>query len=122
MSHRSEVLGNRQWGTTDPQLPELMSRGRPWRSNREVFEGILWALRADTYPSRSTCWSRLGCWEEDGRWLRVWRTFIDGSFAAAKKGPAVGKPKRGKGTKLMVVANGQDIPVGGYLFWPHLRK
>ena len=23
-----------------------ISRGRPWRSNREVFEGILWLLRS----------------------------------------------------------------------------
>ena len=43
-------------------------------------------------------WRRLIDWEE---------TFIDGSFAAAKKG--------GKGTKLMVVADGQGIPLGGYL-------
>ena len=42
-------------------------------------------------------------------------TFIDASFAAAKKGPAVGTTKGGKGTKLMVVADGQGIPLGGYL-------
>ena len=40
---------------------------------------------------------------------------IDGSFAAAKKGPAVGKTKGRQGTKLMVVANGQAISLGGYL-------
>ena len=43
MSHRSEVLSDQQWDTIGPLLPELISRGRPWRSNREVFEGILWS-------------------------------------------------------------------------------
>ena len=48
MSHRSEVLSDQQWDTIAPLLPELISRGRPWRSNREVFEGILWLLRSGT--------------------------------------------------------------------------
>jgi hypothetical protein len=42
MSHRSEVLSQKQWDTIAPLLPELISRGRPWRSNRQLFEGILW--------------------------------------------------------------------------------
>ncbi len=41
MSHRSEVLSDQQWDTIGPLLPELISRGRPWCSNGEVFEGIL---------------------------------------------------------------------------------
>ena len=40
-------------------------------------------------------------------------TFIVGSFAAAKKGPAAGRTKGGQGMKLMVVANDQAIPLGG---------
>jgi len=32
MNHRSEVLSDQQWDTVGPLLPELMSRGRPWRS------------------------------------------------------------------------------------------
>ena len=43
------------------------------------------------------------------------KTLIDGSLAAAKKRPTVGKIKGGKGSKLMVVADGQGIPVGGHL-------
>ena len=41
MSHRSEVLSQKQWDTIAPLRPELISRGRPWCSNGEVFEGIL---------------------------------------------------------------------------------
>ena len=57
MSHRSEVLSQKQWDTIAPLRPELISRGRPWRSNREVFEGILWLLRqvpvGQIYPTYS---------------------------------------------------------------------
>ena len=53
--------------------PELISHGRPWCSNRELFEGILWVLPSGgrwqdlpaTDSSPSTCWPRLRRWEED---------------------------------------------------------
>ena len=68
-------------------------------------------------------------WEEQGLWPRMWRTFLaelnerqqlnwsesfmDGSFAPAKKGAAaVGKTKRGKGTMWMVVVEGGGVPLG----------
>jgi hypothetical protein len=54
------------------------------------------------YPSGVTCWRRLRDWEERDVWLDAWRallgtldrrgllrweeTFLDGSFAPAKKG------------------------------------
>ncbi len=37
--------------------------------------------------------------------------YIDGSFAPAKKGPGVGKTKRGKGTKIMAVADRHGLPI-----------
>jgi hypothetical protein len=53
-------------------------------------------------PSPSTCWRRLRDWEEQEVWLEIWRAFLselnegqqlkwsesfmDGSFAPAKKG------------------------------------
>ena len=45
MSHRSEVLSTEQWAAITLLLSELMSRVPPWRSNRQLFEGILWFLR-----------------------------------------------------------------------------
>lgn len=107
---RSVRLTDEQWEKIEPLLPELGSRGRPWRDSREVLEGILWVLRTGArwkdlpkeYPSPSTCWRRLRIWEEQGVWLKVWRAFltelnekeridwseafIDGTFAPAKKG------------------------------------
>jgi len=93
------------------------NRGRPWASNRGCFEGILWILQTgaawrflpDEFPAPSTCWRRLKQWEDEGVWLHAWRTllgaldeegllkwdetFLDGSFAPAKKGALPsGKP------------------------------
>lgn len=86
-------------------------RGRPPKPHRVVLEGILWILRTgarwqdlprDFGVSPSVCWKRLRAWEEQGVWLRLWRaflseldqrgrldwqeSFLDGSFAPAKKG------------------------------------
>jgi transposase len=48
----------------------------------------------------------------DEGYLDLQETFIDGSFAPAKHGGAcVGKTKRGKGSKIMVIADRQGLPV-----------
>jgi hypothetical protein len=54
----------------------------------------------------------LGALDAEG--LLKWdEAFLDGSFAPAKKGgAAVGKTKRGKGTKWIVLGDGQGIPLG----------
>ena len=46
MSHRSEVLSQEQWDTITLLLPELMDHAPSWRSNHQLFEGILWPLRS----------------------------------------------------------------------------
>jgi transposase len=103
-------LRDEQWERIKPLLPKLRSKGRPWADNRRVLEGILWVLKTGArwrdlpkeYPSGATCWRRLRRWEERGVWLEVWRaflreldergkldwseSFLDGSFASAKKG------------------------------------
>ncbi len=47
---KPEELTDEQWAVIEPHLPELPSRedgrGRPWRENREVMNGILWILRS----------------------------------------------------------------------------
>lgn len=107
---RATYLTDDQWKKVEPHLPKLRSKGRPWKNNREVFEGILWILRSgarwkdlpERYPSPSTCWRRLKLWEEQDVWLDLWRAFLseldkrgrldwaevfmDGTFAPAKKG------------------------------------
>ena len=107
------LLSDSQWQKIEPLLPKLKrrKRGRPLKHNRQVFEGILWVLKtgarwrdlpSDFGVSPSVCWKRLRLWEEQGVWLRLWRafleeldaggkldwqeTFLDGSFASAKKG------------------------------------
>jgi transposase len=118
---RFELLTEAQWLKIEPLLPEPKlrkdRRGRPWAANRDCLEGILWVLQTgaawrflpDRYPSPATCWRRLKQWKEQGVWLDAWRallgsldargllkwdeTFLDGSFAPAKKGALrSGKP------------------------------
>lgn len=113
MAKHKALITDEQWEKLEPLLPvhtQSPKGGRKPRSNREVFEGIIWVLRSgarwndlpDRYPSASTCWRRLQQWEEQGVWLAIWRkflseldeqsqldweeTFADGSFASAKKG------------------------------------
>ena len=114
MKNRQRLLSDEQWQLVEPLLPQLKrrrdGRGRPWATNRACLEGILWILQTgaawrflpDEFPSPSTCWRRLHQWEEAGVWLTAWRamlgaldgegllrweeTFLDGSFAPAKKG------------------------------------
>ena len=129
MKKRQKLLTDEQWQFIEPLLPPPIrrrdNRGRPWASNRACFEGILWILQTgaawrflpDEFPSPSTCWRRLKQWEEEGVWLDAWRTllgaldgegllqwdetFLDGSFAPAKKGapqsvkPSVARARSG---------------------------
>ena len=126
---RFELLTEAQWALVEPLLPEPKrrkdKRGRPWASNRACLEGILWILQTgaawrflpDKYPSPATCWRRLRQWEEQDVWLDAWRallgvldgkgllkweeSFLDGSFASAKKGalqlekPSVARARSG---------------------------
>lgn len=118
-------LTDKQWEKVKPHLPELKSGkkgGRPWKSDRSVFEGILWVLwtgapwselpRNGRYASPSTCWRRLRQWEEDGTLLNLWRAFLsqlsereqirwdecfaDGTFVSAKKGAQKSVRPRGE--------------------------
>ncbi len=122
MKKRQKLLTDEQWELIAPLFPhdrsrEPRKRGRPPAPNRACLEGILWILQTgaawrflpDEFPSPSTCWRRLQCWQEKGIWLDAWRTllgaldengrlrwdesFLDGSFAPAKKGALrSGKP------------------------------
>ncbi len=91
--------------------------------------GCAWADVPVAYGSDSTCWRRLQEWTADGTWERLWRTllghldaarqidwhhaFLDGSFVPAKKGGrGVGKTMAGKGSKIMLLTDGQGLPLG----------
>ena len=110
---RPSLLSEEQWQKIEPLLPKIKrrKRGRPPKDNRVVLEGILWVLKTgarwrdvptEIGVSGSVCWKRLRRWDQQGVWLRLWRaflseldqrgrldweeSFVDGSFAPAKKG------------------------------------
>src|SRR5271165_7129864 len=81
-------LSERQWELIRDLFPEPKQRrdgrGRPWASNRQCVEGILWVLRTGArwrdlpaeYPSGVTCWRRLRRWEDEGVWLEAWQQLL----------------------------------------------
>ena len=122
-------LTEEQWLILEPLLPKLRKiedgKGRPWRNNREVLEGVLWVLKTGArwmdlpkdYPPYQTCHRRFQMWEQDGVMdnilekisldlfergvLDLSESFIDGTFAPAKKGASLlEKPKKVKGQRL----------------------
>ena len=133
-------LTDAQWAILAPLLPKPRlrrdRRGRPWRDPRDVLNGILWILRTgapwkdlpDRYPSYQTCHRRFQRWVRAGT-LRarpasarrrsprprrsrpqrdVHRRLL---CERQKKGRCVGKTKRGKGTKIMAIADRAGLPV-----------
>ena len=113
---RREELSDEQWAIIELLLGEMPrrsdGRGRPWRDNREVINGILWILRTgapwadlpDRFPPYQTCHRRFQTWVKDGTLHKVLTSlaadlqergkfdlsecFIDGTFVSAKKGGA----------------------------------
>src|SRR5262245_46819457 len=111
---RAEELTDEQWTLIEPLLPELPrradGRGRPWRDNREVLNGVLWVLRTGApwadlparFPPYQTCHRRFQAWVKAGALRQVLEAlaadltergeldlsecFIDGTFVVAKKG------------------------------------
>src|SRR2546427_6858162 len=125
MARYGRLLTDAQWEQIRPLLPKVPKRprgGRPRADDRRVLEGILWMLRSgarwqdlpEEFPSPATCRRRLRDWKEQGVWLDIWRaflselnergqldwseSFLDGSFAPAKKGAAESeKPSGARG-------------------------
>lgn len=121
MRQKVVYLKEAHWKKIEPLLPKGRRFGRPRAKLKSVVEGIMWVLTTgarwkdlpERYPSPSTCWRYLKGWEEQGVWLRIMLaflyelneqgrlvfgdTFLDGSFASAKKGgPVLAKPKGAK--------------------------
>jgi transposase len=129
-----------QWAFIQPLLPPPAPTGRPRANDRRTIEGVLYILITGCrwqdlpreYGAPTTVWRRLKRWGEAGVWERIWRaalatldqqskldwsiTFLDGSFAPAKRGGEhVGVTKKGKGTKWMLVVDGNGLPLGFHL-------
>jgi transposase len=110
-------LKDEQWTVLAPLIPKPRrradGRGRPWRDDREVLNGILWVLRTgapwqdvpDRYPSPATCHRRFQQWVRTGVFRKILlalaedlrdrgkldltECFIDATFVGAKKGAFV---------------------------------
>ena len=113
-------LTDEQWAVLEPLIGGLPrrpdGRGRPWRSSREVLNGILWILRTgaqwhdlpERYPPYQTCHRRFQQWVREGKLVEALRllakhlhergklnldeAFVDATFASAKKGASRSAP------------------------------
>ena len=120
---RHEELTDEQWEILRPLIPEhrrrMDGRGRPWRDDREVMNGILWILRTgapwcdmpERFPPYQTCHRRFQTWVRAGVMksmlkalgedlrrrgrLDLSECFIDGSFANARRGGSMWVPPSG---------------------------
>jgi len=121
---RREELTDEQWVLIEllfDKPPDVVTRGRPRRDEREVMNGVLWILRSgarwsdlpERFPPYQTCHRRFQEWVRSGKLKRVLETlaadlhsrgkldlsecFIDGTFIVAKKGGS--KLERPSGAK-----------------------
>jgi transposase len=133
-------LTDGQWAFIQPLLPPPARTGRPRANDRRTIEssvyllitGCRWQDLPREYGAPTMVWRRLKRWGEEGVWERIWRAalatldrqgqldwsmaFLDGSFAPAKRGgELVGVTKKGKGTKWMLVVDGNGLPLGFHL-------
>ena len=118
-----EELTDAQWALLELLLPEPArradGRGRPWRSQREVLNGVLWILRSGArgkdlpahFPPYQTCHRRYQGWVRSGALRDVLETlaedlresgqidlsecYVDGTFIVAKKGGLPWAPPSG---------------------------
>jgi transposase len=133
-------LTNEQWSVVEKLLPvgEVRTgrRGRPWSDRRKVFNGILWILRTGApwkdlpprYGSYQTGHRRFQNWVRSGVLEKILlaagatsqrsrRAGFEGMFcgrhlcSGQKRGRLVGKTKRGKGAKIMGIAEGHGLPL-----------
>src|SRR6516162_1533685 len=139
MARSGPLLTEAQWKKIAPLLPKPPKQrkgGRPWIENRRVLEGILWILRragpAGEIPASFDVLAATARLGGAGRLVE----YLANVFERVKRAPAsemersvsgrqfrsgekrgcgVGKTKRGKGTKWMVVVDGRGLPLGNYL-------
>jgi transposase len=133
-------LTENQWAFIKPLLPPPARTGRPRADDRWTIECILYILITGCrwqdlprgYGAPTSVWRRLKWRSEQGLWDCLWHAalatldchgqldwtvaFLDGSFVPAKRGgEKVGRTKKGKGTKWMLVVDGYGLPLGFHL-------
>lgn len=107
-------LTNDQWEIVGPLIskydPDPEGKGRPRTPSREVLNGVLWVCKTGArwrdlpsdYPPYQTCHRRFQKWNKSNLWMSILvslgldlkrrgkidihEAYMDGSFAAAKKG------------------------------------
>jgi transposase len=85
-----QLLSDELWNEVISLLPAHKRNprgGRPFKSDRQCLEGILYVLKTgcqwkqlptcEGWPSGVTCWRRLRDWTASGVWPRLHRKLLD---------------------------------------------
>lgn len=142
MANAYTTIDDRLWEKVTRLLPRMKKRrgkaGRyPAWTWREILEAIFWLLRSgaqwsalpDCFPPKATVHYRFqilvkaGFFQRlvsevaqellDNGTLDLSECFIDGTFVIGKRGgEAIGKTKRGKGSKIMAICDKSGRPAG----------
>jgi len=138
-------LTEAQWSVVEPYIPRRELRapskrgGRPWRSARDVLNGVLWVLRTGApwadlprrYPPYQTCHRRFQQWVADKTLPKILaglrrdletrggiedvEGYIDGTYVPAKKGgtslvvAVLGMPRRSWQSQTAMVFHSLSI-------------
>ncbi len=101
MARYGRLLTDAQWEKIRPLLPKHPKRprgGRPPADDRKVLEGILWILRSGEQEVWLEIWRAFLSELNERQQLQWSESFLDGSFAPAKKGAAESeKPSGARG-------------------------
>lgn len=139
MQGRFEGLTDAQFGLTEPLLPlPRKGPGRPEAPSRKVLNTILWVLTdgakwcsvpfGEQRSPKSTAHDRLGKWQEDGTWAKIFsrlcgmaeisgligwdRASADGCFVPGKGGGEdIDYGYKGKGLTIHALVDGNGMPL-----------
>jgi transposase len=119
VGERRHELKDSEWAAIADLFPAAKATGRPARSTREVFNGVMWVLKTgapwrdlpDRYGPWQTVYRRFRAWDREGVLDRILKrlrlkldedgyidwseVFIDGSSVRASAAAAGAPKKRG---------------------------
>ncbi len=115
--NREHGLYDAQWAVLEPLFrpkQQADGRGRPWQDTRAVLRtGAPWHDLPSRYPAYQTCHRRFQHWQRSGLLTRLLQKLAEDLRDRGKLD--LSATKRGKGSKIMAIADGHGFPLAVYV-------